>query len=529
MKKRLKWIISLCFVLLVAVGVLTLALRYRSSGQVLLSAVTSTRYEGTTLFQVREKGARFLTLSDASSSKSVYSPNGRYLALSHTPRSGAETVVYDTLRPRRPILRVEGRLSSFQPTDDGHLVYVHDEGLYHSQRGVLAENIHDLGPVSCDGSAIYCFRPMQDGQALCRVDLSDGSLTPLLENVQRNTLQIVQDKNGQDILICAQKSICKFTAYDLVRDELAAADAASGDEAAQARNELRNKLKEEALSESVYTIWRIAGGKQEILAEGAMLGFFCDPLTGMVVHRLGRLFTEPVNITSLREAHIPSKANWYCTVGGTRTMLEELHGITETDVFSVQFSGTGLLAIQAQGSLYLRENGSLGSLEVVSRGVDHFGLVHRSDGVALYFTSGRTLYCHAAGQTQTIQAGVWTADLPCRRLPDGTVQLIDDLVYVRTDAPDRLHGGEKPPATLSQIITWPPSELYVLQGGEKTLIATIGNVYLSARGALPDGSLLCEVANTWRVLGPTRDERLAASTRFCYLDDAHCESFLIRL
>ena len=508
MKKKPRLI--LLSVALLIVLILLGVFFFRSSGDILFCAVSSPN-NGTYLIQAREVGARQIRLSKRSASGVTYSPSGRYVAFTCWEKNGSQARLYDTHHPRRPALTLDFRATALLPLDDGSLLTVENDRLSRTTKkgtALLAENIRYLGAVSGDGQSVYCFRPVQDRLDLCRIDLSDGSLTTLLEHVEKSTLQVTQGPDGQDIIICAQTETCEFTAYDLVLDTLEEADAASTDEDAAFRNGLRKKLKAEALSESVYTVWRIADGMQERLAEGVMSGFYCDPLTGMVMHRLCRLFREPVNITSLREAHIPSSSAWYCTHGGTRTPLTDLKGVLPK---VPQFSGDGTLAIWKDTLLFLwqTENGVLQGPTLIDS-VQDFCLLRREDGTsALYYKtlSGR-LYCRDAAGERLLSEGAKSVHLPCRVLPDSTKQLIDDRIYVIKYADSRLSRGELP-VTLSQIIRFRPADttLYLVQNGVETVVANISNNTLQPLAALTDGSLLADSGPLY-IVGPNRTDRL---------------------
>ena len=513
MKKRLKWIIPLCIALAIAVGIGILALRYRASGAVLHNSVGSGR-DGTYLIQIREKGARKLKLSDEKASEPVFSPSGRYFAVTLWEDHESSCVLYDTLAPRKPILHVPDYLSAFRPLDDGSLLYLRNDTIFLAkgeETTALARNIARMDTLSGDGSAVYCFRQVVDDRLdLCLLSL-DGTLTTLMEDMDKNALQVVPGPDGQDIVICARRVSYETPAYSLVNDPLAVADVRSTDEDAAFRNGLREQLRQQTIPETLYTVWRIAGGKQALLVEGA-LAYYCDPVTGMVIYKPGRAFADAVDISSLREASIPACKTWYCTANGTRTALTELDG---AEAITVQFPGDGHVLLHANNAtLYVRrwDGNALSPADTVG-GVSSFAPVLDEDGrLRIYYPMNGQLLCLSQGQKQVLCDGIYDFWVPGRRLPDGTVEMIDDMVYVRHYArDDSLRGGKKPPVTLSQMIHWPPSELYLLQRGEKELLVTMGDVYFLPDCALPDGSLVFLSAGTWRVTGPTRQEKLSVA------------------
>jgi len=511
MKKKPRLILLSVSLLIVLILLGAFFFRYRSSGDVLFCAVSSPN-NGTHLIQAREVGARQIRLSKRSASGVIFSPSGRYVAFTCWEKNGSQARLYDTHHPRRPALKLDFHATALLPLDDGSLLTIENDRLSRTTKkgtALLAENIRYLGAISGDGSAIYCFRPVQDRLDLCRVDLSDGSLTTLLENVEETSLQVVQGEDGQDIIICAQPEICEVTAYDLVHDELAAADAASGDEAAQARNELREELKTQVYSDIVYTVYRIVGEKQEILASSVRETFYCDPLTGMVVHRLGRLSQEKVDILSLDEPYVPSISFWYCTVGDTRTALAELKGVLPNEP---QFFDDGTLAIWKDSILYLwqMENGALQEPEVIEV-VPDFCLLRREDGTmgAYYKTFSGKLYCRDAQGEHLLSEGVQSVHLPCRVLPDGTKQLIGDMIYVIKYA--SYHGLRRdklPPVTMHTFAPRPAdTTLFLVKDGVETVVANISNNTLRPLAALTDGSLLADSC-PWYIVGPDRTDRL---------------------
>ena len=422
MKKNLR-LILLCIPLLIAAIIVGIFLvRFRSAGEVLLTGVTATD-QGAYLLQAREVGARQIRLSRGESARLTLSPGGRYAAFTcKKDGHSRETLLFDLTQPRKPLLQLPQSAKVLLPLDDGSLLYIANDNLYRAtkqQTTLLAENIRELGAVSGDGASIYCFRPVAENQLdLCRVDLSDGSLTTLLENAHHPSLQVVQDEAGQDIVICAQMHTYEFTAYDLVLDTLEEADAASNDEDAQKRNALRTRLKEKIITTTGRTVWRIVGSERQLLAEGVKEAYFCDPITGILVYRHCQRFAAPVEIQTLREAYIPERMQWHFSLLGTEFTPPELNGAFDAEP---QFSGDGSLAILKDSVLYLwqMEDGVLGEAKVMMDPAQDFALLRSSDGGScLYYkTSSGLLRRHDGTQDFILSANVLSAHLPCRVLP----------------------------------------------------------------------------------------------------------------
>ena len=184
MKKKPRLI--LLSVALLIVLILLGVFFFRSSGDILFCAVSSPN-NGTYLIQAREVGARQIRLSKRSASGVTYSPSGRYVAFTCWEKNGSQARLYDTHHPRRPALTLDFRATALLPLDDGSLLTVENDRLSRTTKkgtALLAENIRYLGAVSGDGQSVYCFRPVQGSLDLCRLDLSDGSLTTLLEPFQ---------------------------------------------------------------------------------------------------------------------------------------------------------------------------------------------------------------------------------------------------------------------------------------------------------------------------------------------------------
>ena len=513
MKKKLKWIIPLSLALLVVIVTISQLIRFRSSGDVLLNQVFTTSGD-TYLLQAREVGAKQVRLSKYVGSRITFSPNGRYLAFSQWGGDGFETLLFDLRHPRRTLLRLGQSVSSLQPLDDGSLLYIESDTLYRAtkqQTSLLAENIRSLGAVSGDGAAIYCFRPEADSFALCRMTLSTGSVEVLLEHVDETTLQVVQDENGQDIVICAQAFTYEFSAYDAVHDSLAEADAASTDEAAQTRNALRTRLKERIITTTGKTVWRIAGEDQQRLAEGVQGTYFCDPITGILVYRHCYPFAAPVEIEPLKETYLPVIKQGHFSLMGNAFTPAELNSSLD---LLVQFSGDGTVAALLNEVLYVyrAENGTFGEAVTMTDPARDFALLRREEGgSALYYqTTSGLLRRYDGTQDFILSTAVLSAHLPCRVLPNGTRQLIDDRVYIIQYAKTSLRRENLPDTTMSQYIYYRPKEttlFLVSPKGEKTVGANISNNLLKTLAATSDGSILAD-SGPFYILRPARIDRL---------------------
>jgi len=504
MKKKLRLVLLSLPLLIAAIIVSIFLIRYRSAGDVLLTGVT-TANEGVYLLRAREVGAQQVRLSRGESAHLTLSSNGRYAAFTcKKGDSSRETLLYDLTQPRKPLLRLQQSYpKALLPLDDGSLISLSNSRLYRNGEA-LADNIFSLGGLSADSTALYCLREVvEDRLDLCRISLSDGSLTTILENVRQSSLQLTQDAAGQDIIICAQKHLCEFTMYDLVHDSLAEADENATDEEAMKRNDLRERMRQESTRETVYTIYRITADKQEVLAEGVSHDFFCDPLTGIVVHRLGRLFQQKVDIATLRDKYVPLDHTWYCTVDGTRTPL--LRTTIPAAEISVQFSGDGAMLAHWSSYSYERlwhlKDGVPVEANLVN-GIQSAHFLRNMDGeMQLYYkTFDGMLYCHDGEENRLIRENIWSAYLPCRILPDGTRQIVDDRIYVIADA-----GA----SDMEDIRYWWPnnSTLLLMQNGKETVLANISNSSPSLIAALPDGSVLMESGPLY-IVGENRTDRL---------------------
>jgi len=179
-----------------------------------------------------------------------------------------------------------------------------------------------------------------------------------------------------------------------------------------------------------------------------------------------------------------------------------------------QFSGDGQVAVLMPTALYLwqAENGTFGAPEVMTDLAQDFCLLRREDGGSCiyYKTSSGLLRRYDGSQDFILSTNVLSAHLPCRVLPDGTRQLIDDMVYVITYAETGLRRETLPAATMSQMINYRPraTTLYlVAPNGVKTVVANISNNLLKTLAALPDGSMLAE-SGPFYIVGENRTDRL---------------------
>ena len=503
MKKRLKWIIPLCIALAIAAFIGILALRYRASGAVLLSGLGS---DG--LIQIREKGFRRIELQENDHMQDpAISPNGRYVVFFSTKDSTC--TLYDLQAPGKPLFSSTGKYYEAAATNDGRMLLLNkDRQLYlcdgQTER-LLDAQVHSKGQLTRDGLRFYYFHKNGEQYDLCRLDLKGGTPEVLLENAAPEFLQLSQDEQGRDLVCAARRQIREATRYDLVTDKLAEADAGSRDEAAIARNKLRQQLKTEPVRREVWTIFRMENGTWQTLADGVYRDFFCDVRTGQVVCCVSALYAPQMDLKDIIGARIPTTARWYCFNGETRFELEPLRMIDNPTSVTFTERGPAIMV----GKELLCWDGPV-CTERIDR-VSGFCTFRNTAGEeeVYYLTHENDLFRCTPTGPERISQGVHNMYIPCRTLPDGSRQAIDNRVYLLKYYDETMQNPHTSEVSLSRV-SYPPMVLYLLQDGVQTPILKINDGF-SPLACLEDGTLIAHAGGMLWVLNENRSDRLTTT------------------